>query len=241
MLSLAEAQDNFIATINNGPSALLPDLFSGLPDRVMLGLKAHANTISHARLIALEDSFPRTKMAMGETEFGALSHSYVETDIARCANTNLIGADFADFLAEATVGAQFVDLVRIEWAYLESYHAADAQALSLADIGVIDPSGMLNLRIDVHPAAQLVRLTSNRFDLVDEIGVLNDGAILITRPEVGIALNAVDDITALLFDEALQECKICNLLELAIEESDEQAALAPIINLISAGALVQKG
>lgn len=241
MLSLAEAQDNFITTINNGPAALLPDLFAGLPDRVMLGLKAHANTISHSRLIALEDSFPRTKMAMGEAEFGAVSHSYVETDIARCANTNLIGADFADFLAEAAVGAQFVDLVRIEWAYLESYHAADVQALSLADIGAIDPGAMLNLRIDVHPAAQLVRLTSNRFDLVDEISVVKDGAVLITRPEVGIVLNAVDRITTLLFEEALQGCKICNLLEMAVEEGEEQAALTPIIMLIGAGALIQKG
>lgn len=241
MLSLIEAQDNFIATINNGPSALLPGLFAGLPDRVMLGLKAHANTISHARLIALEDSFPRTKMAMGEAEFGAVSHNYVETDVARCANTNLIGADFADFLAEAAVAAQFVDLSRIEWAYLESYHAADAQPLSLADIGVIDSGAMLDLQIDVHPAAQLLRLTSNRFDLVDEIGVLNDGAVLITRPEVGVALNAVDGITALLFEEALQGCKICNLLALAVEDGEEQAALAPIIMLIGAGALIQKG
>ena len=58
MSSLDRAQANFIATINDGPDALDPELFSGPIDRVLLGLKAHANTISHARLVALKRLSP---------------------------------------------------------------------------------------------------------------------------------------------------------------------------------------
>ena len=65
MLSLKAAQANFIATINDGPDALDHSLFDGPIDRVMLGLKAHANTISHARLVALEETFPLTRQALG--------------------------------------------------------------------------------------------------------------------------------------------------------------------------------
>jgi hypothetical protein len=38
----------FVATINDGPGALDTTLFIGSPERIILGLKAHANTISHA-------------------------------------------------------------------------------------------------------------------------------------------------------------------------------------------------
>ena len=66
MFSLEAAQANFIATINHGPAALDHTLFDGPLERVLLGLKAHANTISHARLVALEESFPLTRQALGD-------------------------------------------------------------------------------------------------------------------------------------------------------------------------------
>ena len=57
MLSLEAIEAKFIDTINNGPDVLDPALFAGPLDRVLIGLKTHANTISHARLTALEATF----------------------------------------------------------------------------------------------------------------------------------------------------------------------------------------
>lgn len=241
MLSLPEVQANFIRTINDGPDALLPGLFADQLDRVMLGLKAHANTISHARLVALEESFLRTRAAMGEAEFSAISRSFCETAIARSAPTNQIGTDFASFLSVSDFWPGLVDLARIEWAWLQSYHAAEAPAMTLADLSAAGAVQMLNIRVDVHPAAQLVKLQLGEFRLIEELGVVNAGGILVTRPDAEVKLSAVEPIVLRLFEEALQGCKVCNLIELAVEECDEQEALAPIITLISAGALVQRG
>jgi hypothetical protein len=101
MHMLEAAQANFVATINQGPDALDPTLFAGPINRVLLGLKAHANTINHARLVALEDSFPLTRQEMGEAAFNTLSRDYVETDEARACDSNSIGRHFADFLTTA--------------------------------------------------------------------------------------------------------------------------------------------
>ncbi len=72
MLSLSDAQGNFIDTINEGPDRLDALLFAGSTDRVLLGLKAHANTINHARLVALEETFPLTRQEIGEAPFNLL-------------------------------------------------------------------------------------------------------------------------------------------------------------------------
>ena len=144
MPSLSEAQRNFVATINDGPDALDATLFSGSPERIILGLKAHANTISHARLVALEQSFPLTRVEVGEVLFNALSREYVETAEAKACDLAHIGRHFAKFFShslpsssEEGHNAAICDLAKIEWAWLESYHAADTSSLSLETIGAL--------------------------------------------------------------------------------------------------------
>ena len=61
MPALDAAQQAMMRAIDLGPDFAPHDLFSAIPERVMLGLRVHANTISHARLVALEDTFPRTR------------------------------------------------------------------------------------------------------------------------------------------------------------------------------------
>ena len=127
MPSLSEAQRNFVATINDGPDALDATLFIGSPERIILGLKAHANTISHARLVALEQSFPLTRVEVGEVLFNALSREYVETAEAKACDLAHIGRHFAKFFShslpsssEEGHNAAICDLAKIEWAWLES-------------------------------------------------------------------------------------------------------------------------
>ena len=80
MPSFADAQTNFIDTINDGPDRLDPTLFAGPSDRVLLGLKAHANTDQPLeRIVALEDTFPHTRQHLGDAVFNALASDFVET------------------------------------------------------------------------------------------------------------------------------------------------------------------
>jgi hypothetical protein len=242
MLTLAEAQTNFVETINDGPDRLDPALFAGPVDRVLLGLKAHANTISHARLVALEETFPLTREELGTEAFNRLSRDYCEMPEARAYAANHIGKRFPDFLANRSTGADISDLAAIEWAWLESYNAADADALNAADLAGLDEAALLNLPIAQHPSARTVAVHAPLASAMGELAGQQLTAILTVRPEADVCLVPLDPLQSELFARAAQEnFTLGNLLAIALEQADEQAPLEPILHLVGAGALIKSG
>jgi hypothetical protein len=235
---LSEQLGNFVDTINQGPAALDPALFAGLADRVMLGLKAHANTISHARLVALEESFPITRKALGDDIFNALSRSYSETGMARASDANRIGAAFPDFLERHVGDQSALDLARTEWAWLECYHAAEAEALELAFLGTLDEAALLALPISRHPAARLVKISAPLSSQLEDLGDSTDtAAILVTRPGAEVRLLLLGQLDTDIFGAIHATSTIGNLLTLILEQGGD-TPLDPILTLIGAGALI---
>ncbi len=242
--ALAQIQRNFIDTLNQGPDALDQSLFSGPIDRILLGLKAHANSISHARLTALEDSFPRTRAALNDGAFNRISRYYVETAAARAADNNGIGAGFAAFLETEQQDAAIVDLAKIEWAWLESYHAAEGDAISIDDIASMDETRLLAQKVSAHPAARMIILSAPLHGQLDELTEISATpyALLISRAEADVRLLPIDAVTARLFETSYDAISVSNLLTLSAElhpETDDPSA--PLLLLLQAGALVWKG
>lgn len=242
MLSLSEAQGNFIDTINDGPDTLHPELFAGPPDRVLLGLKAHANTISHARLVALEKTFPLTQQEMGAATFNNLSRAYVETGEARAADANGLGCDFARFLRLHAVDRPIVDLANIEWAWLQSYHAAEATPLAMADLSSVREAALLEMPVTLHPSGHFVPVAAPLASALDELAGQQPVAVLVIRPEADVRLLPLDyRLWVLLLLAAQENCTLGNLIAHTFEHAGEQAPLKQIIHLIGAGALVKAG
>ena len=235
MHSLANAQTNFIETINDGPDRLDPMLFAGPPDRILLGLKAHANTISHARIVALEETFPLTRQHLGEASFNARAREYVETIIARASDTNRIGARFTGFLDDPRES----EIAQIEWAWLESYNAAEAVPLTLADLAALDEAALLALRVAPHPSARVVGISLPIASALNELAGQQPAALLCVRPDAEVRLIPLDNMQRAVFAEAAKNAALGNLLQFAIEQASEQAPLEPILHLIGAGALIK--
>lgn len=242
MLSLVEAQANFIETINNGPTALDPKLFAGPTDRVMLGLKAHANTISHARLVALEECFPLTRVELGDARFNRLSRTYVETAPARAADNNGIGRHFPKFLLEAGQTAHICELAEIEWGWLESYHAEDLPPLSAADLATMDETVLLAMPVATHPSVRIVVVSAPLASSLDGLAGQTSSAIATLRPDLDVRLLPLDVLELALLRRAGEEfCTLGNLIELSFEQAGERAPLDPILHLVGAGALAKAG
>ncbi|MFN0045153.1 MAG: putative DNA-binding domain-containing protein [Sphingorhabdus sp.] len=238
MLSLVEAQNNFIDTINEGPDRLDPQLFDGPADRIILGLKAHANTINHARIVALEDTFPLTREYIGDAEFNRLARDFVESEIARASDNNHIGLRFPYCLGDAAT----IELAQIEWAWLESYNAAEATALTLSELSGLDQTHLLELPIAPHPSARLVPISSPMVIAVENLTDMQPSAILTVRPETEVRLVPLNRIQmAICAASAENNVVLGNLLAIAIEQAGEQAPLDPIFHLIGAGALIKAG
>ena len=241
MPSLADAQANFVATINEGPAALDPSIFSGPADRVILGLRAHANTISHARLVALENTFPRCREAMGDADFNRLSRDYCETASARALDSNAIGAHFAEFLGACGAEASLVDLAKIELLWLASYDAAEADHLALTDLAGLSETDLLELTVTAHPAANILSLSTTISTGLPELREYTGCfAILTTRPEAMPVLTPLSELETEIFAETRKNATVGNLLELSLEQGVEEDALAPLLTLINAGSLVRK-
>jgi hypothetical protein len=238
MPSLTDAQTNFIDTINDGPDRLDPALFAGPPDRILLGLKAHANTVTHARIVALEETFPLTRQHLGDATFNALARDFAETDAARASDASRIGLGFPYCLSDPAT----TELAQIEWAWLESYHAAEAVPLSLGDLAALDEAALLALAIAPHPSARIVEISTPIASALHELSGLQPVAILCVRPDAEVRLVPLDAVQLAVFAASVQKsASLGNLLAAALEQAGEQAPLEPILHLIGAGALVKAG
>lgn len=235
---LAEDQARVIDVLQHGPSAYPESLFAGPSHRVLLGLKAHANTISHARLIALEDTFPRTLTRIGLQQFNTLSRAFIELEATRVRKLMQLGEGFPAFLSAQGLGGEVIQLARVEWAWLQSYHAADAPALQMADLAGLDEAALLGLPVVLHPACNWVDTDADLAGDLPELAVGGDARttrILITRPEAAVLLHALDEDRAAVLDILAGARLMSNLLEGAIERLGEARALPCVFALIGAG------
>lgn len=240
---LEQLQVDMMQALDNGPDFLPDRLFAGPHQRVLAGMKVHANTISHARLVALEDTFPRTLELLGHTRFNEHSRLYIRRPGVTAVALGNIGYGFGDFLAEQAEHLA-ADLARFEWSWLASFHAADAEPLKLADLAGIEPDELPGVPVIAHPAARLVRqepATIARLGL-PPIDDTTDPALLIVRPKAEVRIVRPSAAMARLFEQAEECINIGNLLT-ASHEQGVKDQLSPedlmpaLIALIEAGAL----
>jgi len=224
---LEREQAAIAATLLYGPDHLPAGLFAGDDNAVLRGLRVHANTISHARLVALEETFPRTRDYLGEAEFNRLSRAFVDSGGAERLALPEIGRDFAGWLGDPLAA----DLARIEWAWLESYNAAEAGALRLADLAGRDEVALLGLRVRLHPAARIVSLASDAAPLIDPAFAPGTAALLVTRPDAEVRLFALHPADDIALDRAKEISTLGNLIaSLAEMHPDGGAAIAVLID-----------
>lgn len=245
--TLAEGQAAFVRVLQQGPDAFPAELFAGAPERALLGLRAHANTISHARLVALEDSFPHTRIHIGEARFNAISRAFVERPDSMALRVTDLGRGFPDFLAAELTPADpaAVECARIEWAWLRAYHAPEAAALTVGDLSSLDEEALLDLPVRLHPAVQAVPVANGPVAPLEELFAerptdLPSALVLVTRPDADVMVHACDSQRAEIFHTIGKSYRMRNLFEHAFERVEEAEALPHILALIGAGVLVRE-
>lgn len=223
---MLDEQAAIAAALLRGPDHLPAGLFAD-GEAALRGLRVHANTISHARLVALEETFPYMRSHLGEAEFNRLSRAFVDSGGAEALALAEIGGDFAGWLDDPLAA----DLARVEWAWLESYHAADAEPLRLADLAGQDEAALLGLPVRLHPAARIVTLTSDAAPIVDRALPSGTSALLLTRPAAEVRLFALHPAEDAALDLTKEISPLGNLLaHLAEHHPDGGATIAALID-----------
>ena len=121
--------------------------------------QVYRNNVAAGLIGALEGRFPVVRRLVGDEFFRALAGAYVAGHKPASALLILYGADFPDFVETfepARALPYLADVARLENAWIEAYHAAEAEPVALADLAAISPERFSDLTVAFHPAARLV-------------------------------------------------------------------------------------
>lgn len=160
MTALLEYQATLAAAVRGEDRARALLLFAGAPDPRERGFKVYANNQMHALVSALGATFPAVRRILGEPAFSALAIAFVRAHPPpRAALLLWYGMPFPAFLEslQGSAAPYLPDLARLEYAWLEAYHAAEAEPLSPQHFAALTPEQLIAARLCLHPSARLLR------------------------------------------------------------------------------------
>ncbi|WP_158815478.1 DUF2063 domain-containing protein [Methylocapsa sp. S129] len=120
----------------------------------------YRNNVAMSLIAAVEARYPVTRRLVGDAFFRAMSRAFVAHNKPRSAVILHYAANFPGFIAEFEPARDLpylADVARLENAWVEAYHSAEAEPLAVAALAAVDPAKLGDLRFAFHPAARLLR------------------------------------------------------------------------------------
>ncbi len=170
---------------------------SWLPDDQAARFAVYRNNLHHGLGQALGEAYPVVRRLVGDAFFMATARIFLAAYPPRSRSLALHGEGFAEFLdgfEPASTLPYLADVARLERAWLESLHAADAEPLTpdaLADLG----DGLATARFEPHPATRLVQSAHPVVSIWQANQEDGSGGEIEDRPEAALVCRALDTVT----------------------------------------------
>lgn len=160
MQRLAERQQGFAEAILDAGRAMPPGLVG--PDRIPSPRRfaVYRNNVVAGLIETLKDNYPAVCRIVGEDFFGAMAVPFVTAHPPRSPIMLGYGEDFAEFIERfAPAGSlpYLGDVARIERAWIEAYHAADAAPLAASDFLAIEQAKLGDVCLALHPSLRVTQ------------------------------------------------------------------------------------
>lgn len=120
----------------------------------------YRNNVMVSLTEALAARFPVCVQIVGTEFFQAMARTYAAACKPSSPLLMAYGGGFPDFIASFPPAAALpylTDVARLEVAYGEAYHAAEACPMHAAGLGALGPDGLGRLSLRLHPSLRLVR------------------------------------------------------------------------------------
>ncbi|MEX1994730.1 MAG: DNA-binding domain-containing protein [Steroidobacteraceae bacterium] len=158
--SLAEIQDEFVAALRDPGRPAPPDVLG--PDRRPDARRfaVYRNNVVHGLVNALEARFPVTSRLVGTQFFRAMARAFVGFQLPRTPLLMNYGDEFPRFIADFAPAREvpyLADLARLERAWSQSFHAAEAIPLTVETLALRSSLDLAQCRLRLHPSLRLVR------------------------------------------------------------------------------------
>lgn len=253
--TLDERQRAFAAALLD-PARPLPPGLLGPQGRIgERRFAVYRNNVVAGLIETLKAAFPVVHRLVGDAFFSAMARAYAVHHLPGTPVMHAYGATFPDFIAAfdaASDLAYLPDVACLEFAWIESYHSADAPPIAPHRLwdGTTDPS---RASLVLHPSARAIR---SRFPIVTiwrmNVGTEEPGTICMTdQGEDALIVRPVADVEvrtlpagAAVFIQALKNgTSLADAADLALGDSPDFDLACAIEGLVHSGTIVgwQKG
>ena len=186
------------------PDRETPTLVSGPSGKAAAKrYNVYRNNVTVSLIGALAAIYPAVQRITGVEFFRAMARFHIRETPPTSPLLFEYGHDFPAFIERydyAEGMPWLADTARIERAWLDAYHAADAPVLGAAGLASVPPERLADLVFTPHPATRLVRsryaavtiFAANRKPLpVEDIDASQAENALITRPEFDVVVRSL--------------------------------------------------
>lgn len=231
------------------PERPAPDAVAGPNGKaVEKRYNVYRNNVTVSLIEALGAVFPATKRITGADFFRAMARFHVRATPPTSPLLFEYGRDFPGFIERYEYAKPLPwlsDVARLERAWLDAYHAADAEPLSPEALGSIGIHRLGETVFVAHPAARIVRskfsalsiFAGNRGDCPSgNVGDTGPEDALVTRPYLEVAVRRLPPGGAVFLTRLIAGAPFGEAAASALADSSDFDLSANIIGMISAGA-----
>ena len=209
------------------------------------------NNVAISLIDALAAVYPAVQRITGVDFFRAMARSHIRATPPSSPLLFEYGRDFPAFIEKyeyASLMPWLADTARIERAWLDAYHAANAEPLAPAALAAVPREKLADLVFITHPATQIVRsrfsavtiVAANRStDPVDRIDASMPEDGLITRPDFDVVLRRLPPGGATFIESLMSRRSLGEAAASALEISSSFDIAANITGMIDAGAFIK--
>jgi hypothetical protein len=136
-----------------------PDLSAHLADPETQGLKIYRNNVAKGAADVLAQAYPAVARLVGERFFTVMAAAHRDSHPPQTPVLALYGEEFDAFIArfEPARSLPYLrEIARLDRAWLEAHHAAEAEALTLSDLAGIEPDALGATRFRLHPSTRML-------------------------------------------------------------------------------------
>ena len=207
----------------------------------------YRNNVTVSLIDALAAVFPATQRITGVEFFRAMARFHVRANPPRSPLLFEYGHEFPDFIESyeyARPLPYLADTARIERAWLDAYHAADALPLSAQELASIRPEFLADVVFVAHPATCILRsqfpalsiFVANRDgEPVEAIETFTPEDTLVTRPDHQVSVRRLPPGGAEFLTQLLMGQPLGNAAARALETSPDFDLAHNIAGMIEAG------
>ncbi len=208
----------------------------------------YRNNVTVSLINALAAAFPATQRITGPDFFRAMARFHVRETPPASPLLFEYGRDFPDFIERYEYARSMpwlADVARIERAWLDAYHAADAAPLAPEALASIPPERLADTVFTPHPATRILRscfpavtiFAANRSEgAVERIEATAPEDALITRPDIAVFVRHLPPGGAVFLSHLTSGLSFGASAAAALMESPDFDLSASIAGMLAAGA-----